>query len=171
MRFPIPGRWIVAASLLVAAALTGCSGVKAPRVELRDVSIGEVSDEGFVLDFALDLNNPNTETLDLYEFEYVVTVNGRRLYTGRRSAQAALSPGGGQTVAVPAVVTFGDLGVDHVPDSLDYALNGSLWYVTPDELAQILFDSGVNRPNVGFTFTGRLTFGEDVPAVGGDATP
>ncbi len=142
---------------LIMLGLSGC-GVKSPRVTLSEVTLGEVTDEGFIINFNLTLANPNPETLELYRVKYDVAVDGRPAYHGLRSAEASVSARGEVTIRVPAVVLYDDIGGDHVPTSLDYALSGRLWYLSPGELAEVLFDAGVQRPSVAFVAAGTLTF-------------
>jgi hypothetical protein len=139
------------------ASTAACSGTKSPGVDVTGVQLGDVTDEGFVLHFDLRMENPNIEPLELDEVHYRVSIDGREVYRGRRSAEATLSAGGDKILRLPAVVTPVQ-GGDATPPvgEVEYAISGTLWYLTPGELAEILFDSGVRRPSVGFRQAGAL---------------
>ncbi|MCL4210484.1 MAG: LEA type 2 family protein [Phycisphaeraceae bacterium] len=143
------------AFLLFAA---GCSTVRSPQVTLQGVSVGGQTDEGFVLQFAVELSNPNSEPLQLWEIAYDVSVNGSRMYDGRRSAESTLAANGSTTLLLPAVVRYDQIGGEGaIPESMTYALGGKLWYLTNDALAEALFERGLRRPSIGFGASGRLT--------------
>lgn len=152
---------MVTRSFLLSACLIfigGCATVRSPRVALQGVSVGGETEEGFVLQFALELFNPNNEPLQLWETRYDVSVNGSRVYEGRRSAESTLAANGSITLVLPAVVRYDRLGGSTgVPSAMEYALSGKLWYVTNDALAEALFERGLRRPSVGFGAGGQLT--------------
>jgi len=140
------------------AALAACSLTKAPGVEVSDVSLGNVTDEGYELQFELTLSNPNLEPLELHETEYRLSVGGAPVYDGRWSAEASVKAEGAKTITIPAVVPFDRAGEDTVPDRIDYSINGTMWYMTTDRIAEILFDANIRRPSVGYGTSGELTF-------------
>lgn len=156
---PLP----IALLINIVLIFTGCSGVSAPRVDIAGASLGEVTTEGFVIDFAMNLENPNDQPLQLSEMRYTVSANGARIYEGRRSAEATLSAAGQKTILVPAVVPFAASGSAAVPGSLEYTIRGELWYLAPGALAETLFDAGVQKPSVSFGGEGTLHF-EGEPA-------
>lgn len=140
--------------LTLLSATTGCSSVTRPGVAIEGASFGASSDDAQVLDFALRLENENREPLELHEFHYTLMINGQTVYSGRRSAEATLSARGGKVIVIPAVVPRSSLS--DAGSSIGYQLSGRLWYRSPGELADILFDSGLHRPSVGFGTQGDL---------------
>jgi hypothetical protein len=137
----------------------GCSGVSAPEVDIAGASLGERSDEAFVIDFAVSLANPNDEPLGLIEMRYAVTAaDGAAVYEGRRSAEATLAANGQKTIRVPAVIPLATLGGGVMPSTLTYSIRGELWYLAPGALEETLFDAGVQRPSVTFGGEGTLHF-------------
>jgi hypothetical protein len=149
---------------LLLLALTGCSGVSAPEVDIAGASLGEVTGEGFVIDFAMNLANPNNQPLQLSEMRYSVSAEGATVYEGRRSAEATLSAAGQKTILVPAVVLFERIGSQDVPAAMSYIIRGELWYLAPGALAETLFDAGVQQPSVTFGGEGTIHFEGDSPA-------
>ena len=51
-----------------------------------------------------------------------------------------------------------------MPESFTYRLGGTLEYVTPGEIAEILLDTGLRRPKVIFAATGSVETVDDEPA-------
>ncbi len=144
--------------LLSALMLCGCSGYRAPTIQLTSVTMTEESEEATAFTFKLELQNPNPEPIELREFHYRLSMNGREVYVGRRAASTTLHSHALQTIELPAVVRYEKLGWTQRdrPQTLSYALKGTLLYETPGELAEILLDIGVRRPKVTFAKVGRL---------------
>jgi hypothetical protein len=154
---PVP---LVLSLLLVATcALPGCSTLRPPRVAVGEAELTQRSDEAVRFDIDLDLANPNIEPLELRRLTYTVTVNGVRAFQGRRAAEATLSSEGGKSLTIPAVIRFDRMGWEPgaYPDEVDWSVRGRLMYVTPGAIAEILLDSGVRKPRVGFRGSGRVS--------------
>lgn len=132
--------------------LGGCSAYRPPTLEIVGVSIKERTDEATRVDFQVNLTNPNLEPLELRDFTYTLSVDGRSVFRGRRSAQATLARQSTRRVVLPAVIST-EAGVGPGPEYA-YQLNGSLLYVTPGELAEILLDTGLRKPRVHFSRSG-----------------
>jgi hypothetical protein len=132
---------------------------KSPTIEVTGAELVEVSEEALAFAFTLDMQNPNREPLELIQFDYRLSVDGQSVYSGRRAAGASLSATGEQQVTIPAVVRHDQMGWDGgtVPSELKYALRGSVLYITPGEIAEILLDTGVRRPRAGFGASGVIT--------------
>lgn len=160
MHIAIQALWLIAA----VAAAAGCSSTQAPGAEVRDVALGEVSDEAYVLNFDLTLSNPNSQPLELQDLYYTLSVDGEQVYEGRRSAESTVTADGAISITIPAVVQFDRVGHERVPGEIAYGLRGSLSYMTPDTIAEMLFDANIWRPSVSFGTEGRLTFEADPTA-------
>lgn len=141
-----------------AAAVTGCSGFQSPKVTVSQPVVTERSDEAVVLSFDTGLQNPNSVPLELREMNYVLRVNGAKVYEGRRDAQATLPAEGGSTLMIPAVIPYSVTGwpPGSMPAEVRYELSGRLLYITPGQIREILNDSGIYRPTVGFHAAGVL---------------
>jgi len=138
--------------------LGGCLGYRAPSVVVQEAVMTEESEEAVRFDIALDLENPNTEGLELVEFEYTVSVDGSSVYRGKRAAEATLSAGRGKRLTLPVVVRYDRAGWSRGarPAEAGWSVRGSMLYVTPGEIAEILLDTGVRKPRVGFSGSGRV---------------
>lgn len=145
--------------LVMLTLLAGCSAYDAPRLAVSSVAVADRSDEAVVLDFTLDAANANDVELPLETVEYTVRVDGRVVFEGTRSAEATLRRSGTQQIVLPAAIRLSP----DVPlaGEYPYSIQGRVTYVTPGEIAQLLFDAGVRRPKVGFRDSGVLDFGGD----------
>lgn len=139
--------------------IAGCTTIKAPNLTVQDGAVTAQSSEALVVDFNLHLGNPNNESLELLEIDYVMFVDGRHVFKGRRDAQATLPAGGEWTVRIPAVIPFDDAGwtETEIPSQVRYDVSGTLVYSSPGPLAEILLDARIWRPKAGFHAKGNMT--------------
>lgn len=140
---------------VVPLALAGCSAYEAPELRVVSVGVSERSAEAVVLRVVIDAENANDVALPLRDVEYEVEVGDGgegRVFRGVRSAEATLRRFGTQQIEVPAVVAAGSWPGEGTP----YVIRGRLRYTTPGEIAQILFDAGVRRPEVSFEGRGVI---------------
>ena len=137
-----------------AACLVGCSSVQSPEIRIVDARVVDETPEGVTLEFTLEGSNPNNESLPLREVSYALEVDGRRVFSGRRSAEGARLRLGDQRFLLPAVVPSSD--ATGSLEGSSYRLAGTAVYLAPGAIAEILFDSGLSRPTVSFAGTGTL---------------
>jgi hypothetical protein len=142
--------------LAVTLVGAGCSSYRKPRIVVGGALISETSAEAMRFDVGLDLSNSNAVPLELVEFKYSVIVDGRRAFTGRRSAQATLAPESSTQVTIPFIVRFDRMEWDELPPTARWSVSGRLLYIQPGELAEILLDTGVRRPKVSFSGRGEV---------------
>ncbi len=151
--------------LLVAVALAmslgGCRNLQTPSIAVASIHATGQDNQGVALAFQLRLTNPNDEPLELYRFQYRLTVNGVASFDGQWAALAALPPNDERSVTIPAVVLYERLGwsLDQVPTEASYQLSGYVLYNDPGSIAEILFDIGVRRPKARFTSSGVIELG------------
>ena len=141
--------------IVLTGLMTGCSFQPPPDVSVRAARLIDDGGSAARCEIDLALSNPGAEPLELLTFEYDVMINGTNAYRGRRSAEATLSGAGERIITLPAVVdrsllTGGDIG------RVRWAIRGSLLYVTPGRIAELLLDSGVRKPTVGFSGDGAF---------------
>jgi hypothetical protein len=141
---------------LALGLLAGCSKYRAPTLTVREAAITQRTDEGAVVRFTLDARNTNQVELPLKSMSYRLSLDGREVFRGFRSPEATLRRLGTQQITLPAVVSLEDQALLAGP--VRYRIEGSLTYVTPGSVAEILFDAGVRRPTVAFSDAGTLTF-------------
>lgn len=146
-------------SAALCLALPGCTTYTPPSLTVSRVAVTERSDAGMVLEFTLDAENVNSVALPLQEMRYTLDLDGREVFRGYRSPEATLRRYGRQQLRVPVALEPGQAPPS---GSVRYRLDGVLTYLTPGELARVLFESDVRRPKVRFTETGTLDMGEAV---------
>jgi LEA14-like dessication related protein len=146
---------IVLIPLFLAALLisTGCSRVKAPRFESMGVKQLEQTDSRTVYAFVVKATNPNKEPIPLKEVTYTVTLDRTHTFNGVRSPETTLHTYGEHIFELPAVF---DISPNDLTGTLDYKLQGSVKYLKPGKLNEVLFDSKVSVPKADFTLRGKV---------------
>lgn len=134
------------------SALSGCAS-GGPRVKVVGAGVRESSEAGMVLGFLLECENPGEDPLPLRTASYTVWLDGRRVFEGQRRAQATLRRYGTQEIVLPAAMAHagGPRAGAH-----EYRIEGTLTYLAPGALAQVLFDAEIVRPSRGFSGEGTL---------------
>lgn len=155
----------VAAGLGCLCLGSGCAGVSSPRASVEGWSLAgavggpvmgpvESADgaAGETLTLLVRVENPNRATaLPLGRVRYRVEAEGVPALEAVRSGEASLPAGGAVTLALPVPAPAG------VPASGLYRVSGTVEYIVPGALAEILFDADIRRPRVGFSESGRFT--------------
>ncbi len=131
---------------LPAAVLAGCSSYSDPTLSITGAEILEQSPAATVVQFTIEAQNANEVELPLTAIRYTLSKDGRQLFSAQRSPEATLRRIGTQSFTIPAVIDNAQVP----PGPQTYTLQGTLEYITPGSIAQILFDAGVRRPSVGF---------------------
>jgi len=155
-----PARLAVASCLCGPLALLvgGCSAYRAPRFDIVAVEERERTDEAVVLNFVLTAHNPNDRDVPLEQARYRLRLDGVEVFDGHRSAEAVIQGYGDQTIELPAVVPAERFDLSRFDGGADltYELSGAVEYITPGELAEVLFDTGVRRPKAPIGITGEI---------------
>ena len=143
---------------LVLAAV-GC-GHTPPTFEVVGARLAERTDDGVVLEFDLDATNTNQDELPLEVASYSLSIDGKRVFTGRRSPEATLHRFGTQRITLPAAIPLeAPADADALTTGLHrYRLEGSITYLAPGVLADVLFDARVYRPSTRFSDQGQIDF-------------
>jgi Late embryogenesis abundant protein len=137
--------------------LGGCSTYSDPRLSLSKAEATERTADGLGLMFTLDAENRNDVALPLREVEYTLELNGQSVFTGTRSAEQTLRRLGSQQIRLPAVVNLArSPGAGELTGPTPFRLSGTMKYVTPGQIAEILFDQGVRVPSVAFSQSGEV---------------
>ena len=137
--------------VLAALPLGACSSTGDPKVRLVGVELRERTSEGVVLAITLEADNETDRALPLRDINYSVYLNGERVFTGERSAEATIRRFGSQRVVLPAAfVPKGPL-----EKRMACRIEGDLTYLVPGALAEALFDADVVRPSVSFSVEGE----------------
>lgn len=155
---------IRACTLAIAIAIAGgCSAYRPPTLTVRKATIADATEEGVVIRFTLDAENANQVELPLKSVTYRLSLNGREVFRGVRSPESTLRRLGTQPITLPTVVRFED-ETNVLNPPIKYRLEGTLTYITPGSVAEILFDAGVRVPKVRFADSGILELEPEEPS-------
>lgn len=144
LRTAIPARIACAATL----AAAGC----AANPEFRAVGAERVTStaEATEVHVVVELMNPNDAPVELTEWEYSFTVDGRMAYSGKWMASLTLPPRDRMLALLPAVVpaSLGDVSAAR------WRIGGSVGYRATGQLDRLLYQLGINRLSAGFGVEG-----------------
>lgn len=152
--------WLLIGILVLSATAGGCVGSAAPRVSLANAQVAERTAEGLAMQFTLNAENTNDVGLPLRTVRYTLELDGKQVFSGTRSAEATLRRLGTQQIVLPAVMATGpDTTAMRTTGRVPYRISGTMTYVAPGQIAEILFDSGVRVPSTDFSGTGEIDLG------------
>lgn len=148
-------------SLVCVMGLGGCTSYTPPAMNVVKAEAKERTPDGAAMLFTLDARNDNEDALPLRSVEYRVDLDGQEVFSGTRSAEATLRRLGVQQITLPAVVALNSPARQGlVQGKARYRLSGQMYYVTPGQLAELLFDAGVRTPSTPFSAEGEIDFGQ-----------
>jgi LEA14-like dessication related protein len=119
-----------------------CSSVQRPTATLQSADIGAVNAEGFTVNFAVDVANPNAVALPLTDANYALSLGGVKVVDDKVSPGGSIPAGGSTGVMIPVRLRFEDLlkaerairaGGWDVP----YAFDGALGFTGAGGLASL----------------------------------
>lgn len=149
--------------MLIVVFMAGCGFNTPPRIQVEKVSLVEATADRGLLELELHLENPNTDPLELERFSYHVNINGKRQFRGEWAALRTLPSNGYAVIPIPAVIPISTFG-DTLPEpgstvemDLSWGISGSLRYREPGFIADLLFDTGMRTPSVGFSGRGTMS--------------
>ena len=94
----------------VCLLMIGCvTEVKRPTAAVRGMTVGEVTPAGFVMNFEVDVENPNAVALPMADVDYQLRLVGRDFLEGEANPEASIPAKGSMPVTVPVRVTFENL--------------------------------------------------------------
>jgi LEA14-like dessication related protein len=100
---------IVLSFAFFCTACTNTANLQRPTAALRDVKLGEVNGQGFTMNFAVDVNNPNSVKLPVSAANYKLAFGGVQVVDGKAKPDEAIPANGSSTVNVPVHLNFEDL--------------------------------------------------------------
>jgi len=143
---------------LAVLPLVGCSSVHPPRFDVVSVSPAHQSDEGVVLTFTLDATNDNADPMPLRTAAYTLTLDGHAVFAGQRSPEATIPSFGSQRFELPAVIPY---DYDIPVGTAKYTITGTVSYLEPGRLKEVLFDTDVRVPEAPLAVGGTIDFGNE----------
>ena len=142
---------VLAACMLAASG--GCTSAIVPPVDVYEMTLVDASDEAVRFDIDLEIENRSDDSITLREFRYTFETASGATFRGRRAALATLQAGRRQSFVLPVVLAH-DEAVAAAEG--EWTLTGRVHYLTPGEVARVLFDAGLRRPRAGFSGSGAL---------------
>ena len=145
-----------AALLVILCSLgTGCSNlaVQKPTASVKSMSVRGVDAEGFVLDFLVDVSNPNGFALPVAAADYELGMGGVRVLDGEAKPEASIPANGSRAVTVPVSIAFDQLL------AAEAAIRDSGGNVPYDLAGGLSFDTGaplVGRVRVPLRHSGTI---------------
>lgn len=138
--------------LVLLSGLLLCGCVTRPTAGVEAGAATQATDEAIVLTFTVVARNRGETELPLRMVDYKLVVDGKRVFRGRRSAEATLSRQDEQRIELPVPVKWEDL-----PEGeSSYRLSGEFAYTLPGIFWQAMFDAGLYRPGADFELEGTL---------------
>lgn len=109
-----------------------------------------------VIEFSIEAINPNKEPIPLRNVKYTVELDGVEVFSGIRSPETTLHTYSTHTFILPAVLPLGALsGSGEVP----YSLVGTVQYIPPGRLSEVLFDAELKVPEAILDLSGTINTG------------
>jgi hypothetical protein len=115
----------------------------------------EETPEGILIRFKMEALNANSIELPLREVRYTLSIDGAPVFSGVRSPETTLRRLGTQSFEFPATISR-DPQHPLPTGKARYDLEGRLTYLTPGQLAEVLFDLRFRRPKIAFHETGTI---------------
>lgn len=141
-------------TLLVMLTLFGCNKAIAPSFEAVAVRELERDETRSVIEFVVRATNENADPIPLRTVSYRVQIGDEVLFEGIRSPETTLHTYSSQEFVLPAV-----LPIDRLQGSIEYALLGSVQYIPPGRLSEVLFDAEITVPEAPMEITGTIDAG------------
>lgn len=96
--------------LLVCVVGGGCAAqVQRPTASVTNMTVGEVTPQGFTMNFEVDVENPNPVALPVGDVDYKLRLVGRDFIDGKADPDASVPARGSMPVVLPVRVTFENL--------------------------------------------------------------
>lgn len=148
-------RTLMALSLsFVTMTLVGCNKAISPSFEALGVEEIERGEDSSVLAFRVRATNPNNEPIPLRTVSYRVQINGEQVFEGIRSPETTLHTFSDSEFVLPAVIPSA-----YLQGKIDYALLGSVQYIPPGRLSEVLFDADIKVPEAILDLEGTIDTG------------
>src|SRR5688500_17002530 len=120
--------------LLVCPLLAGCvTEVRRPTASVRQMSLGEVTPQGFTMNFEVEVENPNSVALPVADVDYNLRLFERDFVDGEADPDASIPANGSMPVTLPVHVSFENLlaisdGIRKSGGDVLYELEGGLGF-------------------------------------------
>lgn len=157
------GRAACLCAAAVVAVTAGCAAGPAVR-GVKAEQVTTTADATHV-NLTLEMLNTNDAPIELTEWHYSATVNGRTVYSGTWVAALTLPARVPMTTTIPVVIPrSSEVDIAHTK----WSVGGSVGYRATRQIDRLLYQLGINRLSAGFDVRGdTITHAAPAPA----ATP
>lgn len=142
----------------VFAASVGCSKTATATVSIVGVALAAQTEDGVVLQFQLDAGANVDKPIALKEVKYTVSLDGQVVFSGTRYAEATVTSELSQVIEIPAPIAAGSVDWP-LTGVRPYRISGSVAFLRPGPVGELLYDMGLKRKRVRFAESGGLDFG------------
>ncbi|MBL8999726.1 MAG: LEA type 2 family protein [Phycisphaerae bacterium] len=143
----------ISIAVLVAGGLWGCTSTQPPTISVLEARVADRTEQGVVIEFLIEADNPNDAALPLRKVDYTVSIAGDRVFAGTRSPEATIRRFGRQRFTFPASFAAGP-GV--IAGEVEYEVSGEVKYVVAGAITQTLLDEEYSELSAPFQGSGRL---------------
>jgi len=98
-------------ALLIVFVGLGCSNlqVEKPSAAVKAMSVKDVNNSGFTMNFDVEVSNPNTVALPFTNADYKLALGGVQVVDGKAKPDGAIPAKGSKSVAVPVTLSYENL--------------------------------------------------------------
>ncbi len=145
----------MALALTFTSSLGGCFRIVKPEIDVVSMRVAEQTPEGVVVDVELAAANRTKKDLKPHTMRYWLTLDGKRVFEGRRSPQATFSALGVQNFTAPIAIAAED-----IPETgtAQYEFRAVITFLSPGPLAKVFFDLNLRNPRVVTQERGEIHF-------------
>ncbi len=109
MQYRYFGARIFAIACVIAAISGGCASVQPPTATITNVAAGDVSGDGFAVNLAVQLQNPNAVSLPLSSAQYTLKLGGVQVVNDATKTGGEIPAHGSTAITIPIRLKFEDL--------------------------------------------------------------
>lgn len=137
--------------------LGGCNKAVAPT--FKAVGVREVQQDGdrSVIEFLIEATNPNRDPLPLRQVHYTVRLDDQDVFSGVRSPETTLHTYSSHVFELPAVLELGSFSGTGI---VNYTIVGTVQYIPPGQLSEVLFDAEIKVPEAVLNLSGTINTGD-----------
>lgn len=133
--------------ICLCAFLGGCFGVASPVLTVVEIRPESVTTEGRRFVVVVDAENRSDSALPLKDATYSLSVDGKKVFEGQRSPESTLRKFSTQRLYFPVAVPS---TTNLASGNAEFRVSGSVVYLPPGKLNEILYDYNLLRPTTGF---------------------
>ena len=102
-------RRLIAVLLPFCLLSLACSNLQKPTATFQTMSLGEVTADGFTMNFDVEMHNPNAIPLPISTADYKLGLAGVNVLEGKATPEATLPANGSAAVTLPVTLTWENL--------------------------------------------------------------